>query len=84
MLRLLIELRTPLVGVVENMERGAQGAVAELARTAGVAFVGSLPTDPTLEAAFGDPDRLVATPLARALASMAVSSADAGELFSGE
>jgi ATP-binding protein involved in chromosome partitioning len=71
MLRLLTELRSPLVGVVENMARGAPGAVAELARASGCAFLGSLPTDDTLEAAFGDPDRLIATPLARALAGIA-------------
>jgi ATP-binding protein involved in chromosome partitioning len=71
MLRLLTELRSPLVGVVENMERGAPGAVAELARVAGVAFLGSLPTDETLEGALGHPDRLAATPLARALAGIA-------------
>ena len=72
MLRLLIEMRSPLLGVVENMERGESGAVAELALASGVAFLGSLPTDDTLEAAFGAPDRLVATPFARALAKLAV------------
>jgi len=72
MLRLLTELRSPLAGVIENMERGEPGAVAELARASGVAFLGSLPTDETLEGALGDPDRLVATPLGRALATIAV------------
>ena len=72
MLRLLTELRSPLAGVIENMARGAPGAVVELARASGVAFLGSLPTDETLEAALGDPDRLVATPLGRALAGIGV------------
>ena len=71
MLGLLIELRSSLVGVIENMAHGTPGAVASLARTSGVEFLGSLPTDETLERAFGDADRLLATPFARALRDLA-------------
>lgn len=71
MVRLLTELGCPLTGVVENMARGVPGAVAELARVSGVRFFGSLPADETLETAFGHPDRLLATPFARALAAIA-------------
>jgi ATP-binding protein involved in chromosome partitioning len=71
MLHLLVELRCPIVGVIENMERGARGAVAELAGASGVRFLGSLPTDETLERAFGDAERLLATPFAGALRDIA-------------
>jgi ATP-binding protein involved in chromosome partitioning len=72
MLRLLLELRAPIVGVVENMERGAKGAVAALARASGVRFLGSLPTDESLEAALGHAERLSSTPLFRAMREIAV------------
>ena len=72
--RLLRHLRdsgTHVVGLVENMARaGAPGGgagAASLAADVRVPFLGTLPFDPSLEAATGDPDRLLATPFARAL-----------------
>ena len=71
MLRLLTELGSPMAGLLENMERGRPGAVAELARASGVRLLGSLPTDDALEAAFGDPERLAATLPFRVLSEIA-------------
>lgn len=70
MLRLLTELKAPVAGVVENMARGGT-AVAELARSFGVPWLGAVPFDPALEAALGDPDRIVRTEAGRAIASIA-------------
>jgi ATP-binding protein involved in chromosome partitioning len=71
MLLLLTELRAPIAGVIENMARGEPGAVSDLARALDVTFAGTLPDDPALEAAFGDPERLVATALGHALGGIA-------------
>ena len=71
MLRLLVEVHAPIAGVVENMARGRPGAVADLARTFDVPFAGTIPEDPALEAAFGDPERLASTTLGRALGGIA-------------
>jgi ATP-binding protein involved in chromosome partitioning len=62
-LRLLTELRIPVVGIVENLRRDGARPVEELAREFGVAFLGAVPFDPELEEALGDPERLRATDL---------------------
>jgi ATP-binding protein involved in chromosome partitioning len=72
LVRYLREADTPVVGLLENMARavappdGGAGAPSLAARE-GIPYLGSLPFDETLEAATGDPERLVATPFARSL-----------------
>jgi ATP-binding protein involved in chromosome partitioning len=66
---------TRVVGLVENMARaGAPGGAASLAAAACVPFLGALPLDSSLEAATGDPGRLLATPFARALEPVITSA----------
>lgn len=65
--RLLAELRAPIVGVLENMARGDDATVRALARECGVRYLGAVPWDAALEAAIGDPDALVRTDAASAL-----------------
>ena len=71
LLRHLRESGVPVAGMVENMARGsgtgAAGGVSSAAAGAGVPFLGSLPYDPSLEAATGSPDLLAATPFAGSL-----------------
>jgi ATP-binding protein involved in chromosome partitioning len=72
LLRHLREAGTPVVGLVENMARpGARPDAgldaSSLADREEVPFLGSLPFDPSLEAATGDPGRLAATTFARSL-----------------
>ncbi len=57
-LQLFTELDVPMIGLLENMRRGNEQAVASLADTAGVPFLGSVPYDRDLESALGDVDRL--------------------------
>jgi ATP-binding protein involved in chromosome partitioning len=78
MLRLLAELRAPVAGVVENMARDDGGAVHDLARAHGVAFLGALPWDPGIEDAFGAPERMLATAFGRALGRIAAPWGTAG------
>jgi ATP-binding protein involved in chromosome partitioning len=73
MLRLLAEVRSPIVGVVENMARGEGGAVEALAAEFGVRWLGSIPFDAALEDALGDPERILATDAGRALTRLALT-----------
>jgi ATP-binding protein involved in chromosome partitioning len=69
-LRLLTELRTPIVGVLENMRRRDSDRVRELAEEFKVPFLGSVPFDDAVEEATGDVARLSDTVVARALAGL--------------
>jgi ATP-binding protein involved in chromosome partitioning len=81
LLRHLGETGTPVVGLLENMALGAPSdagsGASSLAAREEVPFLGSLPFDPTLEPAIGDPDRLVATPFARLLEPLIARAAGA-------
>lgn len=56
-LQLLTDNRRPVLGLVENLQRGGTTA-APLARDSGVPWRGGVPDDAELEAALGDPARL--------------------------
>ena len=60
-LKLLDQVEASVVGIVENMRRGAGVVVEELAAEAGLTFLGSLPFDDGLEEAMGDTGRLAQT-----------------------
>ncbi|MCJ7780677.1 MAG: hypothetical protein MUQ27_07610, partial [Acidimicrobiia bacterium] len=51
----------PMIGLLENMRRGNEQAVASLADTAGVPFLGSVPYDEDLEDALGHVELLRAS-----------------------
>lgn len=65
--RLLEEVGVPVLGVLENMHRRDNAAVATLAAEQGLPFLGSLPFDETIEDALGDVDALARTPAVVAL-----------------
>jgi len=71
--RLLRQMGVPVLGVLENMARQEDQRVAAMARAAQLPFLGSLPYDPGLEQAMGDPAALVRTRFGRALAALARS-----------
>jgi ATP-binding protein involved in chromosome partitioning len=70
-LRLLTELRVPIVGVAENLRRDGDDSVAELAESFGLPFLGIVPYDSGLEEALGDPRRLRQTELFAAVERIA-------------
>jgi ATP-binding protein involved in chromosome partitioning len=70
-LRLLSELRIPLLGVVENLRRDGSRSVENLADEFGVPFLGSVLFDPGLEDALGSPEGLRATALFAAVGRLA-------------
>ena len=72
-LQLFAELKVPMIGLLENMQRGADHNVADLATRYGVAYLGAVPYDPELEGALGDVDRLRQTELYRAVSTLPVA-----------
>jgi len=60
-LHLFKELKVPMVGLLENMQRSDGAAVADLAGEFDVPFLGSIPYEPDLEEALGDIDLLRAS-----------------------
>lgn len=72
-LQLFAELKVPMVGLVENMQRGADHAVADLATRFEVPYLGAIPYDPALEDALGDVAKLRNTELYQTMSRLAVS-----------
>ena len=57
-LQLFQELNVPMVGLLDNQQRGDSAAVATLADEFAVPYLGIIPFDPGLEEALGDIERL--------------------------
>ena len=70
-LQLLSELEVPMVGLLENMQRQPDDAVARLAVDFSVDYLGAIPFDGDLEAALGDVQQLRKTAIYRELAGVA-------------
>jgi ATP-binding protein involved in chromosome partitioning len=77
LLFLLKELEVPILGVLENMSGRGRGRVESMCAEVGVPFLGSLPYDPEVELAVGDPARLRETRFARELGKV-LGRIDAG------
>jgi ATP-binding protein involved in chromosome partitioning len=77
-LALLRELRAPIRGVVENMARDGSEDAAVLASEFDLRLLGRVPHDPELERALGNPQRLLDTDAARAVAGLSVFSRSGG------
>ena len=69
--RLLRELRVPVLGVVANIAGPEAPGVRALASESAIPFLGAVPRDPEVEPATGDPARLLATSAAAALREIA-------------
>lgn len=67
--RLLQDVRVPILGIVENMRRKEDDGVRRLAEAQGLPVLGTVDFDETLEDALGDLDRLAATTAVRSLAA---------------
>jgi ATP-binding protein involved in chromosome partitioning len=79
LLRYLGEADAPVVGLAENMGVGtADAGVSALAAREEIPFLGMLPFDDSLEAATGDPGRLVLTPFAVSLERVFVRALGSG------
>jgi len=69
-LRFHVGLKSPVAGVLENMQANGSERVRRLAEEFALPYLGAIPLDPSIETALGDAQRLAATPAARALGSI--------------
>ena len=62
---LLLELRIPVIGVVENMKMNQSRAVQKETEKLGLSLLGEIPYDARIEEAIGEKDVLLGTPFAK-------------------
>lgn len=67
LLRMLKELKVPLIGVIENMKMTGSSFVMEEIEALGVPFLGEIAFDSELEDSIGNPDKLLKTSFAKRL-----------------
>jgi ATP-binding protein involved in chromosome partitioning len=70
-IRLLKELKVPIVGVAENMKMTTSTNVRQQTEALGVRFLTEIPYDPTVEEAIGNPEKLLATSLGQKIGLVA-------------
>ncbi len=64
-LNLLHELKVPIVGIVENMKLAESKNVRQQTEALGFKYLTEIPFDPSVEAAIGNPEKLLDTMLGR-------------------
>jgi len=70
LLKILIELKKPILGVVENMTMKNTSYIEHEVQKLKVPYLGKIPFDNTLEDAIGHPDLLLKTPAMKHLVSV--------------
>ena len=71
--RLLLDLKVPIIGTVENMKRGKADDIERETEKLGVKFLAEVPFDPELEDAIGDVAKLLGTVFAQTIRELAAS-----------
>jgi ATP-binding protein involved in chromosome partitioning len=69
--RLLQDLKVPIIGVVENMKMSKAKNIEQEAEKLGAKFLAGIPFDPEVEEAIGDETKLLATRLAKGIKELA-------------
>jgi ATP-binding protein involved in chromosome partitioning len=64
-IHLLKELKVPIVGIVENMKMTESKNVQQQTEALGIKYLTEIPHDPTVEAAIGNPEKLLGTALGK-------------------
>jgi ATP-binding protein involved in chromosome partitioning len=71
--RLLQDLKVPVIGVVENMKMNKAKNIEQATEKLGAKFLTEIPYDPKVEEAIGDVAKLLDTTLAQRIAELAAS-----------
>jgi len=71
--RLLQELKIPIIGVVENMKMNRAKNIEQETEKLGVKFLAGIPYDPKVEEAIGDETKLLDTRIAQGIRELAIS-----------
>jgi ATP-binding protein involved in chromosome partitioning len=66
-LTLLCELKMPIIGVVENMKMNKSNCIQTETEKLCLRYIGSIPYDPQVEAAIGNPTKLLGTTVGEAM-----------------
>ena len=72
--RLLQELKVPIIGVVENMKMEGATSVKQGTEALGVRFLTEVPYDSEVEGAIGEAAKLLGTALAQRIGKVAASN----------
>ena len=67
---LLCELRMPIIGIIENMKMDKSNAVESATKQLGLKHLGTIPFDPRVEAAIGNPNSLLETAIGKTMAQI--------------
>ncbi len=78
LIELLLELKVPIVGVIENLEVDESPFIRGEVEGRGLNYWGALPLDRELDGALGDIDRLLATAFGRRLEAIVQGNLDLG------
>jgi ATP-binding protein involved in chromosome partitioning len=72
--RLLQDLKVPIIGVVENMKMNRAKNIEQETKKLSVKFLAGIPYDPKMEEAIGDETKLLDTKLAQGIREVAASN----------
>ena len=72
--RLLQDLKVPIIGAVENMKRGKADDIERETQKLGVKFLADVPFDPEVETAIGDVAKLLGTVFAQTIRELAANN----------
>jgi ATP-binding protein involved in chromosome partitioning len=61
LVRILVEMKLPTIGVIENMVHDPSSVTKDAMRKQNIQFLGQLPYDSTIEKAIGNPEKLIAS-----------------------
>ena len=64
---LLCELKMPIIGIVENMKMDNANSVQVETEKLGLKYLGAIPYDPQVEAAIGNPTKLLDTAIGKTM-----------------
>ena len=67
---LICELKMPVIGIVENMKMDNTKAVETATEKLGLMYLGAIPYDPKVEAAIGNPEKLLETAVGKMMAQI--------------
>jgi ATP-binding protein involved in chromosome partitioning len=69
-MRLLRELKMPIVGVVENMKTDKENGISKATEKLGIRYLGAIPYDSMVEESIGNPAKLQCTVMGKAMAQI--------------
>ncbi len=70
---LLCELKMPVIGIVENMKMNHSNCIQVETQKLGLKYLGAIPYDPQVEAAIGNPTKLLDTAMGKTMPQLKIT-----------